>query len=74
MEAVGGGGGVTVGVTCWLCSTLMSRKWTQKITQRYSEVFFGELGRDEQPSGRKMGKLKVAVYCEGALADSGNRH
>lgn len=28
--------------------------------------------QDKQPSGRRMGKLKVAVYCEGALADSGN--
>lgn len=28
--------------------------------------------QDKQPSGQRMGKLKVAVYGEGALADSGN--
>lgn len=38
-------------------------------TQWYSVE--GE-AQDEQPSGRRMGKLKVAVYGEGGLADSGN--
>lgn len=38
-------------------------------TQKYSVE--GE-ALDTQPSGRRMGKLKVAVYGEGALADSGN--
>lgn len=28
--------------------------------------------QDKQPSGRSVGKLKVAVYGERALADSGN--
>lgn len=38
-------------------------------TQRY---FVEGEAQDKQPSGRRMGKLKVAVYGEGALADSGN--
>lgn len=43
-------------------------------TQNHSEVSAEEGGgpRDEQPNGRRMGKLKVAVYGEGALADSGD--
>lgn len=51
-------------------------RWTQRITQRYSEVCCGEWrrrGTGQQPSGRRMGKLKVPVYGETALADSGNR-
>ena len=43
-------------------------------TQNYSEVFCGGgvEAQNKQPSGQRMGKLKVAVYGEGALADSGN--
>lgn len=59
-----------VGGIFWLCSTVTGGKWTHRITQRYSEVFCGGAW-EKQPSGRRTGKLKVAVYGEGVLADSG---
>lgn len=43
-----------------------------RITQRYSVLGREEGPQDKQPSGRSVGKLKVAVYGERALADSGN--
>lgn len=60
----------------WLCATIMGGggggDWTHRITQRYSVLGREEGPQDKQPSGRSVGKLKVAVYGERALADSGN--
>lgn len=72
MRGEGGGWVGAVGGICWPCSTVMVGKWTQNYSEVLSGILWRGEAQDEQPSGRRMGKLKVAVYGEGGLADSGN--